>query len=128
MKDIVGTQSGEIFATRRLLEMLDKGMDVYTVLRLSEKTTKKFFDLLDEYNKLEDINSKIQQFFYGETSIDKKFIVKKKESSELFLICPFCGDEVMAISDEWVLVQYEDNGKKFLACRKCKGENGKHIL
>ncbi|BCJ95702.1 hypothetical protein acsn021_32710 [Anaerocolumna cellulosilytica] len=126
MKDFIGSQSGEIFAVRRIVEMLDKGMDIFTVLKLTEKSTQKFYNLMDDVYSKENINKKIHQFFYGDTKIDRKYIVKKGGTPEVK--CPFCGSLVEAVSEEWVLVQLKEDGKKYLACRKCKGENGNHII
>lgn len=121
MKDIIKTESAEIFAARRILEMLDRGIDISTISRISEKSLNKCIELQKSNNKEEDVINKLNLFFNENTNIDKKIVRKKKG----YIKCPFCSEDVNAISDEWILVQYANSDKKYLACRKCRGENEK---
>lgn len=122
MKDCINTVSADLFASRRILEMLDRGVDISTVAKLSGRTNEKFSELQKNYSS--DTGDRLQRFFNDDINIHKKLIIKKKG----YLKCPFCGNEVEAISEEWVLVQFEYDGIKYLACRECKGKNGKYRI
>ncbi len=114
MNDILDNVATDLFVSRRILEMLDKGLDISTVVEISGRADKKCIELQKNY--LRDAGDRLQQFFKG---------TKKKE---VYLSCPFCGKEVKPISEEWILVQLEENGPKHLSCRECKGKNGKYRL
>ena len=60
MKDIIGTQSAELFAKRRILEMFDSGLNISTVAQLSEMSIEKCIELQNSNNKETDINSKLK--------------------------------------------------------------------
>ncbi|WP_126981268.1 hypothetical protein [Acetobacterium bakii] len=118
MKDCIGTQSADLFVIRRISELLDKGLDMFTIARLSDKSNEMCMKLLEDNNSNTMVNAKIEKIFNDRT-INEKFRVKKKG----YLECPYCGNNVEAISEEWVLVQFKKDGKKHLACKKCRGEN-----
>jgi integrase len=122
MKDNIKTESAELFANRRILDMLDHGIDISTIIRISEKSAEKCIELQNSNNKEDDVINKLNLFFNEDTN--KKIEVKKKE----YINCPICGKEVKAISDELVLVQYITNDTKYLACKNCRGEYGKHSI
>lgn len=124
MDDTIHTRSAELFASRRILEMLNEGIDISTIAKLSDMSIEKCIALQRSSSNDDEINEKLQQFFYNDENIRKKIIIKKKG----YLKCPFCGHEAKAISDEWILVQFENDDKKYLACRKCKGANGKQRI
>ena len=42
------------------------------------------------------------------------------------LKCPFCGRHMDALSVNWVLIQYENESEKYLACIDCKGNGEKY--
>ncbi len=124
LKDIVNTRSAEIFASRRILELLNKGLDISTVAQLSGISKEKCEELQEKNQNKEEANKKLSAILSGDKEIDKKIIVNKKG----FLKCPFCGKDTKAISDDWVLVQLKENGIKYLACGVCKGANRKAVL
>lgn len=123
MNDCIKTVAADLFASRRILEMLDKGIDIPTVAKLSGRGKDKCAELQESY--LSDAGDRLQQFFKEEdTNILKKITIRQKG----YLKCPFCGKEVEAISEEWILVQFKNSGTKHLACRECKGKNGKYRI
>ena len=46
------------------------------------------------------------------------FKIKRKG----YIDCPYCGDSYEAVSENWLLVQFEKNGKLYLACKECQGK------
>lgn len=122
MGDYIGRRSGDLFSARRILEMLDNGIDISTVVKLSDKSIEKCIEL-QRNNSEGEVNKKLQLLFNKGKFNKKKIVINKKG----YLKCPFCDNEVKAISDEWVLVQFEGNDTKFLACKECRGENGQSI-
>lgn len=123
MFDIIDTRSADLFSTRTILEMLSSGIDISTIVKLTDKSMKKCFKLQNNNNDEYEINKKLQLFFYKDKFTEKKKIIKKKG----YFKCPFCDNEVRAISDELVLVQFENDNAKYLACRECRGVNEKSI-
>lgn len=39
--------------------------------------------------------------------------------------CPYCGDYKDSTSNNWILIEVGGDSKKYLACRECKGLDGK---
>jgi hypothetical protein len=124
LKDIIGTHSADLFAGRRILEMLDKGIDISTVAKLSGKSTRKCIELQSNSLKNEDINQRLIQLFDADNTVNKKIIPKKRGH----LTCPFCGKERPPICEDWILVQFDNDGPKYITCRNCGGKNGKYIV
>lgn len=121
MKDKLGKQSVELFGARRALEMIENGIDISTVSKISNISTDKCIELQKNNANEENINKRLNKFFHKGEIIKKKVNNKEKK----YLICPFCGREVEGISSKWILVQFEDMDKKYLACRMCMNRNGK---
>jgi len=124
LKEIIGTQSADLFAGRRILEMLDKGIDISTIERLSGRSTDKCIELQSNSLKNDDINQRLIQFFDADNTVDKKIIPKKRGH----LTCPFCGQERSPICDDWIIVQFDYDGPKYITCRNCGGINGKFSI
>lgn len=122
MSDLIKTRSADLFSSRRILEMLDNGIDISTIVKLSDKSIEKCIEL-QRNNSEGEVNKKLHLLFNKDILGEKKIIIKKKG----YLKCPFCDNEVKAISDEWVLVQFENDNTKHLACRKCRGSNEQSI-
>ena len=121
MNEIINTCSAELLSTRRILEMIDYGIDISTIAKINDCSTNKIISLQSKSHEEDDINQKLSAFYKSGIKNDEKIFINKKG----FLKCPFCNKEVKAISDEWVLVQFNKDEEKHLACRKCRGENGK---
>ena len=122
MEDIISTRSAELFASRRIIEMLENGVDLKDVAKLSERSSDKCIELIKNIDN--DNNSNLSAFFTNESNNNKIIKVKKKG----YLECPYCGELIKGISDEWVLLQFENDEKKYLSCRKCKGKNVKNNI
>lgn len=128
MKVILRKTSADLFTTRSALEMLDKGIDIETVSKLSDISIKKCIKLQNNNN--DEVDKKLQLFFSSKEPKSKsKFINKKTINNKKgYFKCPFCGNNVQAISDELILVQFENDNTKYLACRKCRGANEKYSI
>lgn len=129
MDKVINTQSAENFAKRRVAEFIEKGLDLFTIFKLTDLSSDSLINILEEAKSTEEMNVKVQHFFNEGTGIDKKYEIKllNKKKPEYNIKCPFCNEYFMATSENWILVQYENSDKKYIACRKCKGENGKKI-
>ncbi|WP_207650063.1 hypothetical protein [Desulforamulus ferrireducens] len=123
MNDILHNVATDLFASRRILEMLDKGIDISTVANLSGRSTDKCIEL--QRNYLSDAGERLQQFFKEE---ETGVLINENYKKKAVMKCLFCGKDVKPISEEWVLVQFKEDGPKHLACRECKGKNGKYRL
>lgn len=121
MKDKLKKQSAELFGARRALEMIENGIDISTVSKISDISTDKCIELQKNSANEEDLNKKLHKFFHKDEITKEKIDIKEKR----YLICPFCGREIEGISSKWILVQFEDMDKKYLACRMCMDRNGK---
>lgn len=104
----------ETLASKRIVEMINSGIDISIISDFTKFPYKRCKKLQEKSNRKNEINEKLKQFF------NNKEIVTKKR----YLKCPFCGDEVKASSDYWILFQNEGNKTKYLRCRKCV--NDKH--
>ena len=114
VKDCINNYSGDLFSDRKVLEMLNTGINITTITKLSECSFEKCIQLLGAFKENEDENiEEINNYFNKKTVIIKKGYFK----------CPCCGKVKRAISNEWVLVQYGNDTTKHLVCRGCKGKN-----
>lgn len=125
MDSILKTCSVEKFTTRRVLEMINGGVDIATVAKLSDNSITRCVQLQNNNNEY-DMSKKLALFFEKkETEIEKKIISKKIiDKKEGYLNCPFCGKSTKGTSEEWILVQFKKNGDKYLSCSKCGGKSG----
>lgn len=113
LKESIETRSAELFAAKRILEMLNKGIDISTITKLSDWSSERCINLINSHIDEEEANERLQHFFKNKLTVNKKGYFK----------CPFCGNDVRAVSNELVLVQYENDPVKYLACAICKGKN-----
>ena len=52
--------------------------------------------------------------------------VKKENASKGKMKCVYCGKLHTADSANWLLIQTGDSDCKYLACRECRGKDGKY--
>lgn len=123
LNDTLGTSSAELFSNRRILEMINEGIDINTVAILTGKSEEKCIELKKNWNSEEIIQQNLQKFFEGDKILQRELNIQRKG----YLKCPNCNKEVEAISDEWVLVQFENSKRKYLRCKYCRGNNEKNI-
>lgn len=116
MADVLETQSTDIFASKTILGMLEKGVDVSTIYKLTNKSEKKCIELQNISYTDTERNNKLVSIFNSKSSRKQISTVKKG-----FIKCPFCGCEVKAVSDNLVLVKFEEDELEYLACKGCKG-------
>ena len=110
-----GKKSLTPFANKRIIEMIRAGVDISTISELTEKPA-------NTIAKLDDVSREQRQkeeallIFLKEDKND--FKIKRKG----YIDCPYCGDSYEAVSENWLLVQFEKNGKLYLACKECHGK------
>ena len=113
LNDIMDNHAAELFSARRIMEMLDYGLDVSTIAQINDCSPNKIIKLQNKLYLEDDINRNLENFF----NINEKYIR-----------CPFCNKVAEATSNKWVLVQFPNNEKKYLSCRGCKGKNEKRSI
>lgn len=126
MSDILNTYSLDKFITRRVLEIINGGVDIATVAKLSDNSIERCVQLQSDNNE-HDMNRRLEIFFENkQTKVERKIINKKTiDKKEGYLNCPFCGEITKGTSEEWILVQFEGDDNKYLSCSKCGGKSDK---
>ncbi|BCN29550.1 hypothetical protein [Anaeromicropila herbilytica] len=105
----------EVFASKKILEMLDNGLDTYLVSKLTGFDVTRCVTIQYE-NRTNDRSE--------EYCIDKirEFLSNKKQVGDSqFINCPFCGAKKNANIENWIIVKFEDDNNKYIACKECKG-------
>ncbi|RPF48277.1 hypothetical protein EDD70_1092 [Hydrogenoanaerobacterium saccharovorans] len=104
----------EEFSSRRILEMLDRGIDISSISQLTGFDIKRCAEI-QANNSTTDI---LIEFLSG----------KKDINSSQFMSCPFCGTRKKANIENWIIVKFEGDDNKYVACKGCKGlANREHI-
>ena len=119
LNDTIGTCSAELFSNRRILEMINEGIDIHTVAIFTGKSEEKCIELKKSLNSEDDIQQNLRKFFEGDKVLQREFNIQRKG----YLKCPNCNKEVKAVSDEWILVQFQNSERKYLRCKYCRGNN-----
>jgi len=112
----------ESFSSKRILEMLDSGIDTYLISILTGFEVTRCVDIQSN-NRSNDRSE--------EYCIDKirEFLSNKKQiDASQFITCPFCGIKKKANIENWIIVKFEDADNKYVACKGCKGlANREHV-
>lgn len=110
-----GKKSLTPFANKRIIEMIRAGVDISTISELTEKPA-------NTIAKLDDVSREQRQ---KEEAL-LKFLKEDKNNFKIrrkgYIDCPYCGNSYEAVSENWLLVQFEKNGKLYLACKECRGK------
>ena len=120
MKECIKTSACKRLSYKRIVELVDKGADIKTLSQLVDVTPEKIRSLCNidsERAKSTLINIVMEE--YSEST--KKEAVHKGRMK-----CVYCGAIHDADSANWVLIQTESSGCKYIACKECRGRDGKY--
>lgn len=119
MKESIGTNACKKLSYKRIVELVQKGVNINVLSDLVEVTVptiKKICNLDTSIEKKELIDKISDKSFESE----RKPIIPKG-----MMKCVYCGNVTDSAADNWVLIQRTDAAEKHLACRKCRGKDGK---
>lgn len=120
LKECINTYACKRLSYKRIVELVDKGADIKTLSQLVDvtpETIRSICDIDNERAKSTLINIITEQ--YDEA-------IKKGNVSKGNMKCVYCGKIHTADSTNWLLIQTDDSNCKFIACRECRGKDGKY--
>lgn len=120
MKECINTYACKRLSYKRIVELVDKGADIKTLSELVDvkpDTIRSICDVDSEGAKSTLINIIMEQYSEG---------AKKEPVSKGNMKCVYCGKVHTADSANWLLIQTDDSDCKYLACRECRGKDGKY--
>ena len=102
---------------KTIINLVSKGANINLLSGLTGVKKETIAEIcIEEKENLEDLfrdtdnaNTRIQK-------LGKKGLIR----------CPFCGNYEDAISENWILIQVAGEDTKHIACRKCRGLDGKY--
>lgn len=105
---------------RSIARMVSKGANINLIKELTSTSEDKIATICD-YGKTE------RDAFVGLLS-DKPMvhITEKSRRPKGQIQCPFCGQYHDASSGNWILIQIDGEQKKHIACKECRGLDGKY--
>ena len=110
-----GKKSLTPFANKRIIEMIRAGVDISTISELTERPATTIAKLDDVSRELRQKEEALSIFLKEDKN---NFKIKRKG----YIDCPYCANSYEAVSENWLLVQFEKNGRLYLACKECKGK------
>lgn len=120
MKECINTYACKSLSYKRIVELVDKGADIKILSELVDvksDTIRSICDIDSERAKTTLISIITEQ--YSE-------VVKKEPISKGNMKCVYCGKIHSVDSENWLLIQTDNSNRKFLACRECRGKDGKY--
>lgn len=112
--DVTGLQN------RTIIRMVAKGANVNLLCELTG-TDEKTIGRICDYNE-KDI--KAFEDLFG--NVRETRVAEKEKQAKGLIRCPFCGEYQDASSKNWILIQIEGDDNKYIACRECRGYDGKY--
>lgn len=109
------------FRDRTIIDLVLKGANINLLSQLSETKEDTIKRICQGYE--DELKQGFENIFCGGyTSIANGL----KKSQKGLMQCPFCGEFMDACSTNWILIQIQGEEKKYLACRGCRGQDGKY--
>lgn len=120
MQEIINTSACKRLSYKRIVELVDKGADIKALSELVGVTTKTIRSIcaIDE----EQARTTLENIIIERPNED----IKKENASKGNMKCVYCGKIHTADSKNWLLIQTADSDCKYLACRECRGKDGKY--
>ena len=106
---------------KTIIELVSKRVNVNLLSELtdvSEKTIGKI--CIDDDNEYKGY---LYDVLDGSTIMNALEEIKRQKGQ---IRCPFCGEYKDASSENWLLIQVKNEDKKHLACKDCRGRDGKY--
>ncbi len=120
MQETINTSACKRLSYKRIVELVDKGADIKALSELVGVTPKTIGNLCAGAE--EQAKSTLVNIITEQPNED----VKKENASKGNMRCVYCGKIHTADSANWLLIQTDDSNGKFLACRECRGKDGKY--
>lgn len=121
MEKCINTTACKRLCYKRVVELVGKGADVKTLSKLVDITPDKIRSLcnIDNERAKDALINVIMERPLAETS--QQEVVPKGNMK-----CVYCGKVHNVASSNWVLIQKTDSERKYLACKECRGKDGKY--
>lgn len=103
----VNSAKAESFAAKRILEMLEKEIDISIIAKMTDWSIERCVALQSNNIENDDAFISLQSFL--------------SDKPNRTMICSFCREKIETEIDNWVIIQFKDSDKKFISCRGCKG-------
>lgn len=120
MKETINTSACKRLSYKRIVELVDKGADIKSLSELVDVTPETIRSICEVDS--EKAKSTLISIITEQYSED----VKKENVSKGKMKCVYCGKFHTADSANWLLIQTDESNCKFLACRECRGKDGKY--
>jgi hypothetical protein len=129
LDNALGSSGTEKFSYRRIMELIEKGIDILTISRLTGFSEPNCLRLLEYYNNdiLKMDMSKALDLIYNHNDSNEDQKIEMAQSKD-YIKCPCCGNLAESASKNWIVVQYENDPEKYLACKECMGIDKKDSL
>lgn len=112
-----GKKSLTLFAHKRIIEMIRAGVDITTISELTERPAATIAKLDNAVREQGQKENALLTFLKEDKD---NFKIKRKG----YIDCPYCGHSYEAVSENWLLVQFEKDERLYLACKECQGKYG----
>lgn len=120
MKKCINTSACKQLSYKRIIELVDKGADIKSLSELVDvtpDTIRSICDVDSERTKTTLVNIITEQ---------PNEDIKKENASKGNMRCVYCGKIHTVDATNWLLIQTDDSDCKYLACRECRGKDGKY--
>ncbi len=117
----LGNTSTTKLRYRRISELVSKHINVNLLNKLTGVSEKTIGKISHDYEN--NLKNDLYNIVNAEaTSYTRAPVTHRKGQIQ----CPFCGHYEDASSENWILIQVSGEKKKYIACRECKGLDGKY--
>lgn len=114
---IFGSANTSGLRYRTITELLSKGANINLLHQLTAVDQQTIIDLCTEDK------ASFENIFQSKNNADI-YVPRKNKKGQIR--CPYCGNSRDASSENWILIQIVGDKKKYLACRECRGLDGKY--
>lgn len=109
------------FRDRTIIDLVLRGANINLLSQLSDTKEETIKRICQGYEE------ELKQSFENILSVGYALKINGFPKSQKGLMqCPFCGRFTDACSTNWILIQVQGEGKKYLACRECRGQDGEY--
>lgn len=107
-----------------IIDLVSRGADMYMLFQLTSVGTDIITRICSNSNKVD-----FEKIFNNNINTNELPVTGQSTSTGKNIgqiQCPYCGDYKDACSENWILIQISGEDKKHIACRECKGLDGKY--